>query len=729
MQSLFKKSCAFASVSGAMVLALSFSALPVVVRADTVSEARTQVDTARNDIEKINALYNYGRALNRPGASREEKVKARKAISQSLALIAKLEKAGQVLEPQSQFHYYAGLLALQMDDYAAAIRYFDTAERKKFVQESIAQGGKGALLYRVRGEAKAKYYDYSGALADYNSAIEREGNKGDYAQRARLHFAMGSAEAARADWANGDKIARDEQISFLEVARERARLDGLNILAIEEFPFNDALLPFNTAITENPRSTQALLERAAYLVRRGAGGSGGRAEEITLALQDINHALRLEPAAAKAYHLRALALWRLAVQNRTLKNAENAEPIVTAFNRALQNSDNPIAIRLDIGDFWSARAQALSHDADLADERRKLLADAIFNYSLVLFKQPQNTLARARRIQIEQLSERPDPNTLLTDSEVIAREGLIATPDTIGEAQAQQLRYEAETARAQAMLQDGELTAAQKILDNALQRGPEANNLRLRGQIYVLRGRYDEAIVDLERSLLDQRDNAQSWWWLGLALDGKDNIVRAKSAFDNAIRIDANLTRLADGTRYAVQNPTDKVLVMPPVMGELKPSGTPLQHKEAGNGLMQKNDIAGALAEFNSALRLDPNYTDALNNRANVYMRQGKSDLALADINRALEVEPGHRVAWLTRSRIYSSVGERKLALGDLDNAVRYADTDARRFTSLIDRAHLHLKLKDKISARNDLEAAEKLPGTDAERLKQIAELRAALEK
>lgn len=729
MQSLFKKSYAFASVSGVMVLALSFSAPLAVVRADTVSEAKTQVDTARNDIEKINALYNYGRALNRPGASREEKLKARKAISQSLALIATLEKAGQVLEPQSQFHYYAGLLALQMDDYAAAIRFFDTAERKKFVQEGIALGSKGALLFRVRAEAKWKNYDYAGALTDYNRAIELESTKSDYASRSRLHFDMGNIDAARADWGKGDKVDRGEQSDVLDIARERARLDGQSAQPTEEFPFDAALLPFNIVIAQNPRAVQPLLERAAYLIRRGVGGSGGRTKEIAKAERDINYALLLEPASSKAYHLRALALWRLAVLNRTLKDAANTEPIVAAFNRALRNAENIATIRLDIGEFWGSRAQALPRDAASRDERQKLLANAIFNYSNILIKQPQNSLARARRIHLELLNERPDAHTLLTDSEVIAREGLMATPDTIGEALAQQLRYEAETARAQALLQDGELTAAQKVLDGALQRGPEANNLRLRGQIYVLRGRYDEAIADLERSLLDQRANAQSWWWLGLAQDGKGNMVRAKSAFDNAIRIDANLTRLADGTRYAVQNPTDKVLVMSPVMGELKPSGTPLQHKEAGNGLMQKNDIAGALAEFNSALRLDPNYTDALNNRANVYIGQGKPDLALIDINRALEVEPGHRVAWLTRSRIYSSVGERKLALGDLDNAVRYADTDTRRITALIDRAFLHLKLQDKASARSDLEAAEKLSGTNAERLKQIAELRVALEK
>lgn len=729
MRHLFKKSCAFISVSGLMVFFLGFVAPLAVGRADNISDAKTKVDMARTEIEKINALYNYARALNRLGATREEMLKAREAVSQSLTLIAKLENAGQVLEPQSQFHYYAGVLALQTDDYVAAIRFFDTAERKKFVQEGIALGGKGALLFRVRAEAKWKNYDYAGALTDYNRAIELESAKSDYASRSRLHFDMGNIDAARADWGKGDKFDRDEQSDVLDIARERALLDGVSAQPIEDFPFDAALLPFNIAIMQNPRAAQPLLERAAYLIRRGVGGSGGRKKEIAKAQRDINYVLLLEPTSSKAFHLRALALWRLAVLNRTLQDAANTEPIVAAFNRALRNAENVAAIRLDIGDFWGARAQALPRDEASREERQKLLANAIFNYSQILIEQPQNSLPRARRIRLEQLNERPDSHMLLTDSEAIARDGLMALPGSIDEAEAQQLRYEAETARAQALLQNGELTAAQKTLDSALQRDPDANNLRLRGQIYVLRGRYDEAIADLERSLLDQRGNAQSWWWLGLAQDGKGNVVRAKSAFDNAIRIDASLARLTDGTRYAAHNPTDKSLVMPPVMSDLRPSGTPFEHKEAGNALMQKKDEAGALAEFSLALRLDPNYADALNNRASVYIGQGKLDLALADINRALQIEPTHRVAWLTRARIYNAQGERKLALSDLDNAVRYADTDVRRFTVLIDRAYLHLRLADKASARSDMDTAEKLSGTDTERLKQIAELRALLEK
>jgi tetratricopeptide (TPR) repeat protein len=711
----------------AALLACTLSTPAPIVRADAVSDAKARVDGATTDLEKLNALFKYAQALNGFDATREELEKARDALNQSLAIIARMEAAGNRIQPQSHFHYMAGLVAERLDDYASAIRFFDAAERWNFVAENATARHKGALLFGVRGEAKWKNYDYTGALADFNRAIELNNDeKGYYSQRARLHFDMGNEDAARSDWAKGDKIASGEQVAVENAARQAALLDGTNNANVE-FPFDRKLLPFNKAIAGSPRETQLLLNRAAYLVRTGFRNEGGNAQEIAKAQRDLSRVLRLAPRSAQAHHLQALALWRLTTLNRTLHDAKSDEAIQMAFGRALQNTDNPAPYRVDAGDYLVARARALI----LTDPgaRPKVLVNAMFNYSHAVLKQPNNSLARARRIRLEMTSERPDPHTLLTDSEAIARDGLTASPETVDETEAEKLRAEAQTARAQALLQNGELTQAQQVLDAALQNDKSATNLRLRGQIHVLRGRYDEAITDLEDSLNHARGNSQTWWWLGLAQDGKGNTVRAKSALDNAIRIDARLSPQLNGTRYAASTPTAKALVMPPVTGELTPSGTALQHKDAGNALVQKQDEDGALAEYNVALRIDPNYADALNNRANIYHNRGKVDLALDDIKIALQNDPEHRVAWLTRSHIYYAMGDLKSALADLNNAVRYAETDERRCGALISRARLYVKMNDKARARDDIDAAQKLAGNEADRLKQIEEIRAALEK
>ena len=708
---------------------LAWSTPLPVVRADAVSDAKARVDAAGTNLEKLNALFKYAQVLNGVNATREELGKAREALNQSLAIIAKIEAGGDRIEPQSHFHYIAGLVAVRLEDYAGAIRFFNDAERKKFVEESVTTPHKGALLFGVRGEAKWKSYDYASALADFNRAIELNDDKGYYSQRARLHFDMGNADAARVDWLKGDKVTSDEQNVAVDVAHERARLDGLSTQAIDAFPFDAALLPLNKAIARNPRAMQPLLERATYLIRRGAGGGGGAKAEIAKAQRDINYALRLEPASPQAFHLRARALWRLAILDGKLHDAKTDKAIRSAFNRALQNAGDPVALRFDVGDYMMARAQLLRPEPLAPAERTKALESAVFNYSYVIRLEPKNTLARAKRIRAEQLSERPDFHLVLTDSAAIAQGGLAAT-ERADAAEIETLQKQVESARVQALLQSGAWTEAETAVQSALQKYPnQASLLQMRGQLHTLRGRYDDAIKDLQAALNTSRFHAQSWWWLGLALDGKGDAAQAKQALDNAVKIDARLAPLTTGTRYATDKPTDKPIVSPPVAGDVKPQGTALQHKDAGNALRVKNDATGALAEYSIALQIDPNFTDALNNRATIYAEQSKIDLALADINRALELEPKHRVASLVRADIRAALGETTLALEDANNALLYADNDERRVSALMSRARLHSRLKDKSSALKDLDGAEKLAATNTEWLKNIAELRTTLEK
>lgn len=726
-----KSSSSFPFRRSALLLSalLAWSSPLPVVRADAVSDAKMRVDAANTDLEKLNALFKYAQTLIGFNATREELGKAREAMNQSLAIIAKIEAAGNRIEPQSHIHYLAGIAALQLEDYASAIRFFNDAERKNFVNDNATSTHKGALLFGVRGETKWKIYDYVGALADFNRAIELNDGKGYYAQRARLYFDMGDADAARVDWAKSDKNPSEEQNVVLRLAEERARLDGQSNQAIEEFPFDAALLPFNKAIAQNPRITQPLLERATYLIRKGAGWSGGAKAEIAKAERDIDYVLRLEPSSSRAHHLRALALWRLATLESKLHHTDTDNNIVAAFNRALQDDPNVAAIRFDVGEYFMTRARLIRPEPLDPAERSKALENAVYNFSQAIRLEPQNNLARAKRIQAEQLNERPDFHLVLTDTAIIAKDGLAAA-EGVTAAEIEVLQYQLEIARVQALLQSGAWSEAEKALQSALQKNPNnASLLQLRGQIHTLRGRYDDAINDLQVSLNTSRYHAQSWWWMGMALDGKGNIAHAKQAIENALKFDARLVPLIMGTRYAADNPTKRPLVMPPVEGDVKPQGTALQHKEAGNALKIKNDVTGALTEYSVALQIDPNFADALNNRALIYAQQGKFDLAITDINRALEIEPQHRLASLVRSDIRAKLGDITPAMDDINNAVRYADTNERRATALISRARLHTRLNDKTRALKDLDEAEKMAANDTERLKQISELRTELER
>ncbi|MDH6107158.1 tetratricopeptide repeat protein, partial [Anabaenopsis tanganyikae CS-531] len=83
----------------------------------------------------------------------------------------------------------------------------------------------------------------------------------------------------------------------------------------------------------------------------------------------------------------------------------------------------------------------------------------------------------------------------------------------------------------------------------------------------------------------------------------------------------------------------------------------------------QKWDLA--LANFNQAIKLNPNYTKAYNNRGNVYYNQQKWDLALADFNQAIKLNPNYAAAYKNRGDVYRNQQKWDLALADFNQAIK----------------------------------------------------------
>ena len=82
---------------------------------------------------------------------------------------------------------------------------------------------------------------------------------------------------------------------------------------------------------------------------------------------------------------------------------------------------------------------------------------------------------------------------------------------------------------------------------------------------------------------------------------------------------------------------------------------------ELGAQEMQGGDPKNALANYNKALALDPNYAMAYNRRGLVYLNQNDMEKALADYNKALELDPKLDKAYNNRGFVY-------LLQNDLEN-------------------------------------------------------------
>ncbi len=81
-------------------------------------------------------------------------------------------------------------------------------------------------------------------------------------------------------------------------------------------------------------------------------------------------------------------------------------------------------------------------------------------------------------------------------------------------------------------------------------------------------------------------------------------------------------------------------------------------------------DFKSALADFDAALKLNPKYADALNNRAITKKKMGDLAGAIADYTEALKCDPSLYRVYLNRGIAHSEAGDVAAAMQDLSTAV-----------------------------------------------------------
>lgn len=85
-----------------------------------------------------------------------------------------------------------------------------------------------------------------------------------------------------------------------------------------------------------------------------------------------------------------------------------------------------------------------------------------------------------------------------------------------------------------------------------------------------------------------------------------------------------------------------------------------------------KGNYTEALADYDIAIRMSPDFALALNNRAWALFRSGRARDGLADVERALDLAPGSPHALDTRAHIRQEMGETRLAIADYELAMRF---------------------------------------------------------
>jgi tetratricopeptide (TPR) repeat protein len=93
-------------------------------------------------------------------------------------------------------------------------------------------------------------------------------------------------------------------------------------------------------------------------------------------------------------------------------------------------------------------------------------------------------------------------------------------------------------------------------------------------------------------------------------------------------------------------------------------------HIGRGMKLRMAHDLEGAIAEYNTAIELDPQNAEAYNNRGNVYTLLEDRRRAVADYTKAIDLDPNYAVAYYNRGLEKQFDGDIEGAMADYTTAL-----------------------------------------------------------
>ena len=106
-------------------------------------------------------------------------------------------------------------------------------------------------------------------------------------------------------------------------------------------------------------------------------------------------------------------------------------------------------------------------------------------------------------------------------------------------------------------------------------------------------------------------------------------------------------------------------------------------YNNRGRAWYDKGEYDRAIADYDQAIRLDPKYTWAYNNRGRAWYDKGEYDKAIADYGEAIRIDPKYHEAYHNRGNAWKAKQEYGMAIADLGEAVRLRPKEAEAHCDL----------------------------------------------
>ena len=236
-------------------------------------------------------------------------------------------------------------------------------------------------------------------------------------------------------------------------------------------------------------------------------------------------------------------------------------------------------------------------------------------------------------------------------------------------------------------LLDRDIAAALADLDRAISSEPESvDGHRCRAEARRKTGDLEAALADATKAVdIDPSDPA-AHVALGNTLDELRTTDEAITAYDTAIDLASKLDDSA-AMRALLANAYNQ--------------------RSIARGRL--DDDAGAAADVEKAIELDPTYGAAYANRAASKAWGGDCPGAIVDADRAIELDPDLASAYGTRALCRADAGNLDAALADANRAIELGRVDAYAYFT---RGAIHAERGDTAQATADLRNAIELAPT-----------------